>query len=152
MRRTCITASQATITLSQVAADPACAPVHKGMIMTPFGKGLHLPHPASDLSLIFVYLHIRFQKESKEHKAMQKELDAANERFKEYERKDVKLREDIKHLSAKHRKMTEKLAKDTVKAEARPIPGPPIAFVLLLDQAAGDRTLCEWGCRAIVPL
>ncbi|CAK0785709.1 hypothetical protein CVIRNUC_008920 [Coccomyxa viridis] len=60
----------------------------------------------------------RFQKESKEHKAIQKELDAANERFKEYERKDVKLREDIKHLSAKQKKLLDKLAKDTTKAEA----------------------------------
>ncbi len=49
---------------------------------------------------------------------MQRELDAANERFKEYERKDVKLREDIKHLAAKHKKLTDKLAKDTAKAEA----------------------------------
>ena len=54
---------------------------------------------------------------------MQKELDAANERFKEYERKDVKLREDIKHLTAKHKKLTDKLAKDTAKAEASPVSG-----------------------------
>ena len=61
---------------------------------------------------------------------MQRELDAANERFKEYERKDVKLREDIKHLSAKQKKLTDKLAKDTAKAEVRPIPGLPVPDVL----------------------
>ena len=62
------------------------------------------------------YLH-RFQKERKEHKAIQKELDVANERFKEYERKDVKLREDIKHLTAKQKKLADKIAKDSAKAE-----------------------------------
>ena len=61
----------------------------------------------------------RFQKESKEHKAIQRELDAANERFKEYERKDVKLREDIKHLSAKHKKLADKLAKDVARTEVK---------------------------------
>lgn len=62
------------------------------------------------------HLH-RFQKKSKEHKAIQKELDAANERFKEYERKDVKLHEDIKHLTAKQEKLAVKIAKDSAKAE-----------------------------------
>ena len=65
------------------------------------------------------YLH-RFQKERKEHKAIQKELDAANERFKEYERKDVKLREDIKHLSAKQKKLSGKVSKDVARAEVEP--------------------------------
>jgi structural maintenance of chromosome 4 len=59
----------------------------------------------------------RFQKESKEHKAIQKELDTANERFKEYERKDVKLREDIKHLTARQKKLADKIAKDSAKAQ-----------------------------------
>ena len=66
-----------------------------------------------------LHSHLRFQKESKEHKAIQKELDAANERFKEYERKDVKLREDIKHLSTKQKRLLDKLAKDTTKAEVK---------------------------------
>lgn len=70
-------------------------------------------------SVKLLHAHCRFQKESKEHKAIQKELDAANERFKEYERKDVKLREDIKHLSAKQKKLLDKLAKDTTKAEVK---------------------------------
>ena len=30
----------------------------------------------------------------------------------------MKLREDIKHLSAKHKKLTDKLAKDTAKTKA----------------------------------
>lgn len=61
----------------------------------------------------------RFAVQKKEHGRIQKELDAANERFKEYERKDVKLREDIKHLQAKHKKLRDKLAKDSAKAQAR---------------------------------
>lgn len=77
-----------------------------------------LPCPFSNVESLSKWLPYRFQKESKEHKAIQRELDAANERFKEYERKDVKLREDIKHLSAKHKKLTDKLAKDTAKTQA----------------------------------
>lgn len=61
----------------------------------------------------------RFQAEKEGHSAVQKELDAANERFKEYERKDVKLREDVKHLTAKAKKLRDKLAKDAAKAQAR---------------------------------
>ena len=74
---------------------------------------------AASVSIQPSHVHCRFQKESKEHKAIQKELDAANERFKEYERKDVKLREDVKHLSAKQKKLLDKLAKDTTKAEVK---------------------------------
>ena len=67
---------------------------------------------------------------------MQRELDAANERFKEYERKDVKLREDIKHLASKHKKLTDKLAKDTAKAEASLISSLANAPVHLISPAA----------------
>ena len=74
---------------------------------------------AASPSVKLLHAHCRFQKESKEHKAIQKELEAANERFKEYERKDVKLREDIKHLSAKQKKLLDKLARDTAKAEVK---------------------------------
>ncbi len=59
----------------------------------------------------------RYEAERKEHGKIQKELDAANERFKEYERKDVKLREDIKHLQAKQKKLADKHAKDAAKAQ-----------------------------------
>ncbi|EIE19557.1 RecF/RecN/SMC protein [Coccomyxa subellipsoidea C-169] len=59
----------------------------------------------------------KFEAEKKEHGKMQKELDAANERFKEYERKDVKLREDIKHLLAKQKKLADKRSKDSAKAQ-----------------------------------
>lgn len=60
----------------------------------------------------------RFEGEKKEHGKIQRELDAANERFKEYERKDVKLREDIKHLQAKQKKLADKRTKDSAKAQA----------------------------------
>lgn len=45
-------------------------------------------------------------------------LDEAKGRFAECERKDVKLNEDIKHLLAKQKKLTDKAKKDAVKAEA----------------------------------
>ena len=59
----------------------------------------------------------RYKEESKSQAATQAELDKANERFKEYERKDIKLREDLKHLKAKLKKLGDKLTKDTAKAE-----------------------------------
>ncbi|BDA46592.1 Structural maintenance of chromosomes protein 4 [Coccomyxa sp. Obi] len=59
----------------------------------------------------------KYETERKEHGKIQKELDAANERFKEYERKDVKLREDIKHLQAKQKKLADKRAKDAAKSQ-----------------------------------
>ena len=82
------------------------------------GQKFWLQRPFSHAERVNKWLSYRFQKESKEHKAIQRELDAANERFKEYERKDVKLREDIKHLCTKHKKLTDKLAKDTAKTKA----------------------------------
>lgn len=59
----------------------------------------------------------RFKEEKREHGAVQRELDAANERFKEYERKDVKLREDAKHLGGKAKKLHEKQARDAARAQ-----------------------------------
>ena len=82
----------------------------------------------------------RFEAEKKEHGRIQKELDAANERFKEYERKDVKLREDIKHLQAKQKKLADKRAKDSAKAQARHLI-PPKPLERLLRQTA----FCDTG-------
>ena len=64
-------------------------------------------------------LGYRFQAEKREHGAVQAELDAASEAFRECERRDVKLREDAKHLGAKARKLREKQARDAAKAQAR---------------------------------
>ena len=54
---------------------------------------------------------------------MAAQLEAAQERFKEYERKDVKLREDMRHLSARAQKLADKLARDAAKAQ---VGGPPL--------------------------
>ncbi|CAI5484845.1 unnamed protein product [Closterium sp. Yama58-4] len=52
-----------------------------------------------------------------EYEALCGELEAARADFKEYERKDVKMREDLKHCKARLKKLADKIAKDTAKAE-----------------------------------
>lgn len=42
---------------------------------------------------------------------IEKELDSAKEQFAEFERKDVKLREDLKHLKEKLKKLDQKAKK-----------------------------------------
>ena len=54
---------------------------------------------------------------SADHGSVAKELERANEEFKEFERKDIKYREDVKHLKAKLKKLQDKLAKDTAKMQ-----------------------------------
>lgn len=49
--------------------------------------------------------------------AIQGQLEQADAAFKEIERRDIKVREDVKHLKAKLKKLGDKLAKDTAKAE-----------------------------------
>jgi hypothetical protein len=61
----------------------------------------------------------RMKAEGAQHAAVQHELDAANERFKEFERRDVQLREDLKHLKAKRRKLAERLQRDGAKRAVR---------------------------------
>ena len=67
----------------------------------------------------------RVKAESTQHAAVQRELDAANERFKEFERRDVKLREDLKHLKAKRKKLMERLQRDAAKHTVRTRPTTP---------------------------
>eukprot|EP00976_Prorocentrum_cordatum_P115923 1196083-Prorocentrum_minimum.AAC.8 len=55
---------------------------------------------------------------SKEHNAIQKELERTDAEFKEFERKDIKYREDLKHSKQQLKKVTEKHAKDEAKLEA----------------------------------
>ena len=59
----------------------------------------------------------RLNEMSADHGAVAKELDRANEEVKEFERKDIKYREDLKHLKAKLKKLQEKLSKDTAKMQ-----------------------------------
>lgn len=54
---------------------------------------------------------------SADHGTVAKELERANEEFKEFERKDIKYREDLKHLKAKLKKLQEKLSKDSAKMQ-----------------------------------
>ena len=51
------------------------------------------------------------------HAGIQSELEKTNESFKSFERKDIKLKEDTKHLKAKLKKLGDKIAKDSAKAE-----------------------------------
>ena len=50
-----------------------------------------------------------------DHAAIQKELDTATSEFKEFERKDIKYREDIKHMKNKLTKLEDKSIKDANK-------------------------------------
>lgn len=59
----------------------------------------------------------RFKDMSTDHGGVAKELERANEEFKEFERKDIKYREDLKHLKAKLKKLQEKLVKDSAKMQ-----------------------------------
>jgi structural maintenance of chromosome 4 len=62
------------------------------------------------------------------------QLEAAQERFKEYERKDVKLREDVRHLSARAQKLAAKLARDAAKAQVgHPLPPAAAAAAMAPD-------------------
>lgn len=61
----------------------------------------------------------RFKADSKVHAGIQAELEKTTESFKSFERKDIKLKEDTKHLKAKLKKLGDKVTKDTSKAEVR---------------------------------
>lgn len=50
-----------------------------------------------------------------EHETLSGVLEAATKDFREYERKDIKMREDIKHAKGKAKKLDEKLAADGAK-------------------------------------
>ena len=54
---------------------------------------------------------------SADHGSVAKELERANEEFKEFERKDIKYREDLKHLKAKLKKLQDKLGKDSARMQ-----------------------------------
>lgn len=54
---------------------------------------------------------------SADHGSVAKELERANEEFKEFERKDIKYREDLKHLKAKLKRLQDRLAKDSARMQ-----------------------------------
>ena len=53
----------------------------------------------------------------KQQGAIQAELESVNKDFSEFERKDIKLREDLKHLKQKQKKVEEKLRKEQKNKE-----------------------------------
>ena len=59
----------------------------------------------------------RFKTSDTERAKIQKQLDAAEEELKEFERRDIKHKEDRKHCKAKLKKAEEKLAKDAAKMQ-----------------------------------
>ncbi|KAL0027544.1 hypothetical protein WJX77_009918 [Trebouxia sp. C0004] len=60
----------------------------------------------------------KFKDMSADHGSVAKELERANEEFKEFERKDIKYREDLKHLKAKLKRLQDRLAKDSARMQA----------------------------------
>lgn len=76
----------------------------------------HLTQGALVVIIVIVCL-CRFKDMSADHGSVSKELERANEEFKEFERKDIKYREDLKHVKAKLKKLQDKLTKDSAKME-----------------------------------
>jgi predicted nucleic acid-binding Zn-ribbon protein len=64
-------------------------------------------------------MRCRYNDGSRVQGGIQGQLEQAHAAFKEIERKDIKVREDVKHLKAKLKKLGDKLGKDTTKAEVR---------------------------------
>lgn len=60
----------------------------------------------------------KYNSVSKEYAGIQKELETASSDFKEFERKDIKYREDIKHIKSKLKKLEDKASKDANKLAA----------------------------------
>ncbi|RMZ56099.1 hypothetical protein APUTEX25_004523 [Auxenochlorella protothecoides] len=60
----------------------------------------------------------RYDAACKEHAGMAAALERANEEFKEYERKDIAYREELKHLKAKLAKTAERERRDAARLES----------------------------------
>ena len=73
---------------------------------------------------------------SADHGSVAKELEKADKEFKEFERKDIKYREDLKHTKTKLKKLQEKLTKDLAKMEVG----------LLLTQLLHQQMPCWCSC------
>lgn len=86
---------------------------------------------------------------SADHGSVAKELERANEEFKEFERKDIKYREDLKHVKAKLKKLQEKLTKDSAKMEVGLLLDQHKLLVPLLVQCCCQ--LFWFSCNLIVP-
>ena len=84
----------------------------------------------------------RFKESEKMRAADQAELDAAAAEITEFERRDVKFKEDRRHCKAKLRKAEEKLAKDAARLQAccrcKPNSNPHITPSSNIDAHAND--------------
>ena len=81
-----------------------------------------------------------------EHASIQKELETSTGDFKEFERKDIKYREDIKHMKAKLKKLEDKTTKDAVRLATAE------AEIVALQTAAPElRTQAERAAKELVP-
>ncbi|KAL6067100.1 Structural maintenance of chromosomes protein 4 [Balamuthia mandrillaris] len=60
-----------------------------------------------------------FKKEKKEYSALEKAMQTAKSDFTVYERNDVQMRQDMKHLSGKKKTLAQTLAKETNKLEEK---------------------------------
>ena len=78
---------------------------------------------------------------------MQRELDAANERFKEFERRDVKLREDLKHLKARRKKLAERALREGAKQTVRE--STSYVSAKLCESVCGPWLPCTGSCELL---
>lgn len=65
------------------------------------------------------WIGCRFKASDAERAAIHAQCDNAEEELKEFERRDIKHKEDRKHCKAKLKKAEEKLAKDASKLQVR---------------------------------
>lgn len=102
----------------------------------------HLPDPALDLypptrthqrtgcpPFLMCYncfkiggCHLRYNESKEENDTILKGLEDKREQFKKLECKDIKLREDLKHLNSKSSKTQQKMSKDDKKMKVCQLP------------------------------
>jgi len=83
----------------------------------------------------------QYEQANQELVGIQKELEDATMEFKEFERKDIQYREDIKHLKIKLKKAEDKATKDVKKAEQAESEAQRIAFEIPnLERRAAEAT------------
>ena len=83
------------------------------------GKMAHENEKLEQFSAVMSEVEGSFNEAKEANAAANKELEAKQEAFKAFERKDLKLREDMKHLGAKKKKTQQKKAKDEEKLKVR---------------------------------
>ena len=64
-------------------------------------------------------IEAKFKAQATEMNEIQQNLDNSTKEFAEFEKKDVKFREDLKHMKQQVKKLDEKLAKESAKGKNR---------------------------------